>query len=103
MYLLDSENNVHKIQEDDIICMESSRPHIYYRTPTGKYRAPRTLDDLIKIHSPKFLKIDKKKLVNLELADKFENGFIFFGNLMYAVSRRVSKKIKEIMDQKKPK
>lgn len=95
MFLLDCGDNIYDVQESDIICIEVSRPHIYYRTIHGKYRAPRTLKDFRKIYEPRFMLIDKKKLVNLTLADKFEKGFIHLGDFKYVVSRRIAHKIRD--------
>lgn len=100
MYLLDDRNHVFEVQDSDIICIEVSRPHIYYRTTKGKYRAPRTIVEFLSIYGTDgFIQIDKKKMVNLLLADKFEDGNIHFGHLNYAVSRRNAPKVQEALDQ----
>jgi hypothetical protein len=101
MFLLDDENNVHEIQDSHIICIEVSRPHIYYRTLHGKYRAPRTLVEFLKIYeSMGFTQIDKKKLFCIPLADKVEKGNIYYDHLEYPVSRRLLPKVKLLMEDK---
>lgn len=100
MYVLDDQGSVHSIDDTSIICIEVSRPHIFYRTLHGKFRAPRTLIDFRKIYEPmSFTQIDKKKIVSIPLADKIENGNIHFGLLEYAVSRNNLSKVKKMMDQ----
>lgn len=100
MYLLDDDDNVFDIQEKDIICIEVSRPHISYRTKQGKFRAPRTIVEFMKIYSCfDFVLIDKKKMVNLQLADKFQGGFVHYGDLKYPVSRRNASLVKEKLDR----
>lgn len=100
MYLLDCDNKVHNIDDSDIICIEVSRPNIYYRTKQGKFKAPRTVADFGKIYnSLGFVRIDKKKLVNMRLAEKFENKYIQFGELKYVVAGPNIPKIKRIMNQ----
>lgn len=99
MYLLDSDNNVHNIDDSDIICIEVSRPLTYYRTKYGKFRAPRTLKEFNLIYEPiNFKQIDKKKLVNVAAASKIEDENIFFDDLNYPVSRRKMKELKKIYD-----
>lgn len=103
MYLLDDQNNVHNIKESDICCIEVSRYNRCYRTINGKFRAPRTLKEFEIIYeSLGFMLIDKKKLVNLKLAVKFENGFLEIGDCLHAVSRRKLEKAKKMMDEYHP-
>lgn len=102
MYLLDDRNHVFEVQDSDIICIEVSRPHIYYRTTKGKYRAPRTIVEFISIYGTDgFIQVDKKKMVNLSLADKIENGYVHYGDLKYAISRRNIQKVIEKFDRLK--
>lgn len=103
MYLLDDRGNVHNIDESTIICIEVSRPHIYYRTIHKKYRSPRTLIELLRVYEAlEFTQIDKKKIVSIPLADKIENANIQFGDLEYTISRNNISKVKKMMEQKKP-
>lgn len=103
MYLLDDQNKVHFIKESDIYSIEVSRNKRCYRTINGKFRAPRTLKEFEMIFEPLgFMLIDKKKLVNLKLAIKFENGFIHMVDCKHAVSRRKSEKVKKMMDEYHP-
>ncbi|MNI66039.1 hypothetical protein D3C73_1215820 [compost metagenome] len=97
MFVLDEDNNMHEIKDDDIICIDRSRPFIYYRTQEGKYRDPVTLSDIKRVRDPnKYIQIDKRKLVNVALADKIEDGFIHFGDLKYPIARERLKGVIEL-------
>lgn len=99
MYLLDSDDKVHNIDDSDIICIEVSRPHTHYRTKYGKFRAPRTLKEFNLIYEPlHFIQIDKKKIVKVSAADKIEDDNIFFDDINYPISRRKMKELKKIYD-----
>lgn len=103
MYVLDDHDVVHNITEEDITCIEVSRPNIIYRTLHGIFRAPRTLADFVKIYEPRsFIRINKNKLANIRLADKIENGSIHYADFSHPISRRIFPKIKSKIARDKP-
>lgn len=105
MYLIGSDNQVYKINEDDIICIEVQRPTVIYRTLHGVYRRPRTVKEHMMIYGPLgFMQIDKNKITNLKVIERYSNGEVHYTNgLTYPVSRRRVKAIRDYLIKNSPK
>lgn len=105
MYVIGRDNQVYKIKEEDIICIEVHRPTVIYRTLHGEFRRPRTVKEHVMIYGPLgFMQIDKNKITNLNIISEYVDGEVHYHNgLKYPISRRRVNEIRKFLLDNSPK
>lgn len=105
MYVIGRDNQVYDIKEEDIICIEIHRPTVIYRTLHGEFRRPRTVKEHVMIYGPLgFMQIDKNKITNLNVIEKYADGEVHYSNgLRYPISRRRVKEARNKLLDNSPK
>lgn len=104
MYVLGHDNSVYDIQEEDIICIEVHRPTVIYRTLHGEFRRPRTIKEHVMIYGPLgFMQIDKNKITNLKVIERYSDGEVHYNNQKYPISRRRIKEVRKYLLDNSPK
>ncbi|MDR6555492.1 LytTR family DNA-binding domain-containing protein [Paenibacillus qinlingensis] len=105
MYVIGHDNAVYDIDEADIICIEVQRPTVIYRTLHGTFRRPRTVKEHVQIYGPLgFMQIDKNKVTNLKIIEKYSNGEVHYTNgLTYPISRRRVNEVRKYLLKNSPK
>ncbi|OCT12530.1 hypothetical protein A8709_32430 [Paenibacillus pectinilyticus] len=104
MYVIGHDNQVYDIEETDIICIEVHRPTVIYRTLHGEFRRPRTVKEHVMIYGPLgFMQIDKNKITNLKIIEKYADGEVHYAGVKYPISRRRVKEIRKYLLDNSPK
>jgi DNA-binding LytR/AlgR family response regulator len=103
MRLFDDQGKASSVDIDVVDCIKNDVQHrtTHFHTSDQWFHDGTTINDLVQLYEIYgFAKIDKNRLVNINKADRFENGKLWVHGHIYTVSRRNVPNIQRLFDQK---